>query len=139
MVRARSHLTVNTQTDRAHCHPWGLSGGLEATGNQVHFRIDGQWKTDQPNAKTLITHLKAGDAFRLRSGGGGGYGDPLERPIEAVLSDVRQGYVSVEAAAKLYAVVIDPATFAVDEAATEGLRRTRRQERGGEPNAAASA
>jgi N-methylhydantoinase B len=139
VVRARSHLTVNTQTDRAHCHPWGLSGGLEATGNQVHFRIDGQWKTDQPNAKTLITHLKAGDAFRLRSGGGGGYGDPLERPIEAVLSDVRQGYVSVEAAAKLYAVVIDPATFAVDEAATVGLRRTRRQERGGEANAAASA
>ncbi|MFZ0836792.1 MAG: hydantoinase B/oxoprolinase family protein [Xanthobacteraceae bacterium] len=139
VVRARSHLTVNTQTDRAHCHPWGLSGGLEATGNQVHFRVDGQWKTDQPNAKTLITHLKAGDAFRLRSGGGGGYGDPLERPIEAVLSDVRQGYVSVEAAAKLYAVVIDPATFAVDEAATEGLRRTRRQERGGEANAAASA
>jgi N-methylhydantoinase B len=128
VVRARSHLTVNTQTDRAHCHPWGLSGGLEATGNQVHFRVDGQWKTDQPNAKTLITHLKAGDAFRLRSGGGGGYGDPLERPIEAVQSDVRQGYVSVEAAAKLYAVVIDPKTFAVDRAATESLRSTRRRE-----------
>ncbi|MBV8512783.1 MAG: hydantoinase B/oxoprolinase family protein [Xanthobacteraceae bacterium] len=139
VVRARSHLTVNTQTDRAHCHPWGLEGGLEATGNQVHFRVDGQWKTDQPNAKTLITHLKAGDAFRLRSGGGGGYGDPLERPIEAVQSDVRQGYVSVEAAAKLYAVVIDPETFAVDRAATETLRSTRRRERGGEPSAAASA
>jgi N-methylhydantoinase B len=139
VVRARSHLTVNTQTDRAHCHPWGLSGGLQATGNQVHFRVDGQWKTDQPNAKTLITHLKPGDAFRLRSGGGGGYGDPLERPVEAVQSDVRQGYVSVEAAAKLYAVVIDPKTFAVDRAATESLRSLRRHERGGEPSAAASA
>ena len=139
VVRARSHLTVNTQTDRAHCHPWGLSGGFEATGNQVHFRVDGQWKTDQPNAKTLITHLKPGDAFRLRSGGGGGYGDPLARPIEAVQSDVRQGYVSVEAAAKLYAVVIDPATFAVDRAATETLRSMRRRERAGEASAAASA
>ena len=139
VVRARSHLTVNTQTDRAHCHPWGLSGGLEATGNQVHFRIDGQWKTDQPNAKTLITHLKAGDAFRLRSGGGGGYGDPLERPIEAVQSDVRQGYVSVEAAAKLYAVVIDPATFAVDRGRNRGLTQDAPAERGGEANAAASA
>ena len=139
VVRARSHLTVNTQTDRAHCHPWGLSGGLEATGNQVHFRVDGQWKTDQPNAKTLITHLKPGDAFRLRSGGGGGYGDPLERPIEAVQSDVRQGYVSVEAAAKQYGVVIDPATFAVDRAATETLRSIRRRERDGEASAAASA
>jgi N-methylhydantoinase B len=139
VVRARSHLTVNTQTDRAHCHPWGLSGGLEATGNQVHFRVDGQWKTDQPNAKTLITHLKPGDAFRLRSGGGGGYGDPLERPIEAVQSDVRQGYVSVEAAAKQYGVVIDPATFAVDRAATETLRSIRRRERAGDASAAASA
>ncbi len=139
VVRARSHLTVNTQTDRAHCHPWGLAGGLEATGNQVHFRVDGQWKTDQPNAKTLITHLKPGDAFRLRSGGGGGYGDPLERPIEAVQSDVRQGYVSVEAAAKVYAVVIDPTTFIVDRAATEALRGARRRERVGDTSAAASA
>ena len=106
----------------------GLGGGLEATGNRVHFRIDGQWKTDQPNAKTLITHLKPGDALRLRSGGGGGYGDPLERAIDKVASDVRQGYVSVEAAAKLYAVIIDPQTFTVDMAATERLRRARREE-----------
>ena len=95
----------------------------------MHFRIDGQWKTDQPNAKTLITHLKPGDALRLRSGGGGGYGDPLERAIETVVADVRQGYVSVEAAAKLYAVIIDPQTLAADAAATERLRRARRAER----------
>jgi len=121
-------MKVNTQTDRAHCHPWGLGGGLDATGNQVHFRIDGQWKTDQPNAKTLITHLKPGDAIRLRSGGGGGFGDPLARAIATVISDVRQGYVSVEAAAKLYAVIIDPQTLAVDAAATERLRRARREQ-----------
>jgi len=42
---------------------------------------------------------------------------------------VRQGYVSVEAAAKLYAVIIDPQTLAVDAAATERLRRARRAER----------
>jgi N-methylhydantoinase B len=130
VIRARSHLTVNTQTDRAHCRPWGLGGGLDATGNQVHFRLGGQWKTDQPNAKTLITHLKPGEAFRLRSGGGGGYGDPLDRAIEAVANDVRQGYVSVEAAAKFYAVIIDPETFIVDMAATERLRRARRNEQG---------
>src|SRR5262245_60581044 len=128
VVRARSHLTVNTQTDRAHCHPWGLDGGLEATGNQVHFRIDGQWKTDQPNAKSLITHLKPGDAFRLRSGGGGGYGDPLERAADAVANDVRQGYVSIEAAAKLYGVIVNTETFELDVAATERLRRARRSE-----------
>ena len=36
--------------------------------------------------------------------------------------DVRNGFVSVEAAAADYGVVVDPSTFAVDEEATEGLR-----------------
>ena len=58
----------------------------------------------------------------MRSGGGGGYGSPLERPIETVRNDVRQGYVSVEAARELYGVVIDPETFEVDQAATARLR-----------------
>jgi N-methylhydantoinase B len=35
---------------------------------------------------------------------------------------VKQGYVSIEAAAEFYGVVIDPETFAVDQAATERLR-----------------
>jgi N-methylhydantoinase B len=35
---------------------------------------------------------------------------------------VRQGYVSVKAAAEKYGVVIDPETFAIDQAATEKLR-----------------
>ncbi|HEY4773434.1 MAG TPA: hydantoinase B/oxoprolinase family protein [Xanthobacteraceae bacterium] len=126
VVRARSNLTVNTQTDRAHCRPWGLAGGLDGTGNRVHVRTDGNWKTDQPNAKLLVTHLKTGDAFRLRSGGGGGYGSPLDRPPRTVAADVRQGYVSVEAAARHYGVVVDPVTFALDEAASERLRASMR-------------
>jgi N-methylhydantoinase B len=72
VVRARSNLVVNTQTDRAHCKPWGLDGGLEATGNQIQLRANGVWKTDQPNAKLLVTQLKPGDAYRLRSGRGSG-------------------------------------------------------------------
>jgi N-methylhydantoinase B len=122
VVRARSHVTVNTQIDRAHCRPWGLDGAGDGKGNAVALRIDGAWKTDFPNAKVLVAQVKAGDAFRLRSGGGGGYGSPLARPIEDVRNDVRQGYVSVEDAAALYGVVIDPATFAVDEEATARLR-----------------
>src|SRR5262249_3219665 len=117
-----SAMTLNTQIDRAHCRPWGLEGGLEGTGNEVSLRRAGVWKTDFPNAKVLVSGLEAGDAFRLRSGGGGGYGSPLTRPIDAVVDDVRQGYVSVKAAATLYGVVLDPETFEVDQAATERLR-----------------
>ena len=122
VVRARSHVTVNTQIDRAHCRPWGLAEGGDGKGNSVALRIDGAWKTDFPNAKVLVAQVKAGDAFRLRSGGGGGYGSPLTRPVEDVRNDVRQGYVSVEEAATLYGVIVDPVTFVVDEEATARRR-----------------
>jgi N-methylhydantoinase B len=125
VVRARTAITLNTQIERAHCRPWGLQGGLAGTGNEVALRLNGAWKTDFPNAKVLVAALKAGDAFRIRSGGGGGYGSPLERPAELVLEDVRQGYVSIAAAAEHYGVVIDPQTLAIDRAATEKLRAAR--------------
>ena len=38
VVRARSHVTVNTQIDRAHCRPWGLDGGGDGNGNAVALR-----------------------------------------------------------------------------------------------------
>jgi N-methylhydantoinase B len=122
VVRARTAVTLNTQTERAHCRPWGLGGGRDGRGNEVALRLGGQWKTDFPNAKVLVAQIKPGDAFRLRSGGGGGYGDPLERPIADVHEDVRQGYVSVHEAAEFYGVVIDADTGEVNEAATALLR-----------------
>jgi N-methylhydantoinase B len=125
VVRARIPMTMNTQVERAHCRPWGLDGGLEGTGNQVALRHGGEWKTDFPNAKVLVAALKTDDAFLIRGGGGGGYGDPLERAIEEVEDDVRQGYVSIKAAAELYGVVVDPDTLVVDRAATEQLRAKR--------------
>jgi N-methylhydantoinase B len=125
VVRARIPMTMNTQVERAHCRPWGLDGGLEGTGNQVALRQSGQWKTDFPNAKVLVAALKADDAFLIRGGGGGGYGNPLERSEQEVAEDVRQGYLSVKAAAELYGVVVDPETLAVDRAATERLRAAR--------------
>jgi N-methylhydantoinase B len=124
IVRARTKMTLNTQIDRAHCRPWGLEGGGDGAGNEVSLRLGDQWKTDFPNAKVLVADLEPGDAFRLRSGGGGGYGSPLERPVDLVANDVKQGYVSVEAAAELYGVVVDPVSFAIDLHATERLRVT---------------
>jgi N-methylhydantoinase B len=125
VVRARTDMTFNTQVERAHCKPWGLYGGLDANANAVALRVGGKWKTDFPNAKVLLAALRPDDAFLLRSGGGGGYGDPLERPVDEVHDDVRQGYVSVKAAAELYGVVVDAQTMAVDQAATERLRGER--------------
>jgi N-methylhydantoinase B len=43
----------------------------------------------------------------MLSGGGGGFGNPLNRDVQKVAHDVREGYVSHEAAEKLYGVVLD--------------------------------
>ena len=122
VVRALTDVTLNASIDRAHCLPWGLMGGLEGTGNQVLLRRNGEWDKERVNAKVLTAPLKPGDAYALRSGGGGGFGSPLERVPEQVAGDVRQGYVSLGAARDYYGVVLDPATIAVDTEATAAER-----------------
>ena len=122
IVQALTYLTLNASIDRAHCLPWGLEGGLEGSGNQVLLRRGGEWDKDRVNAKVLTAQLKRGDAYALRSGGGGGFGSPLERDLGALAHDVRCGYVSKSAAEKDYGAVLDPETLAVDAKATEAER-----------------
>jgi N-methylhydantoinase B len=68
--------------------------------------------------------LGPGDVLRIQQSGAGGYGDPRERPVEEVLRDVRDGYVSPAAAHQLYHVVVRRAghTWVVDETETDRLR-----------------
>jgi N-methylhydantoinase B len=120
-VQARADLMLNAQVERMHCKPWGLNGGMEAAGNAVVLRANGEWKEDYPNAKLLTARIKKGDAFAVRSGGGGGFGDPHLRPADIVADDVRQGYVSVESAERDYGVICDAAGN-LDTAATEKAR-----------------
>jgi N-methylhydantoinase B len=65
--------------------------------------------------------LNEGDRVVLRSAGGGGYGDPLERQAERVAEDVGLGYVSARAAERLYGVVLT-ADGGVDSEATAQRR-----------------
>ena len=120
-VQARADFMLNAQVERMHCKPWGLNGGREAMGNSVVLRAGGQWKEDYPNAKLLTARINAGDAFAVRSGGGGGCGDPKRRPAEIVADDVRQGYVSVDSAKSDYGVVCD-VKGNLDKVATKKLR-----------------
>jgi N-methylhydantoinase B len=126
IVQARTNIILNTQIDRVHCKPWGLAGGDDATGNSVALRLEGEWKEDFPNAKVLTAQIKEGEAFRLRSGGGGGFGPAIERPAEQVARDVKQGYVSVSKAEQAYGVIINPETYELNVAATEKRRNKMR-------------
>ena len=71
--------------------------------------------------------IKPGDRITNMNPGGGGYGGPMERAVEKVLSDVKNGLVSVKGAQEDYGVIItNPATLDVDMTATEALRAKRR-------------
>ena len=73
-------------------------------------------------------HFNEGDMFIHSTGGGGGYGDVLERAPAAVLEDLESGLITAAVVEKVYRVAIDGETGLVDAAATERLRaRTRAQ------------
>jgi N-methylhydantoinase B len=65
--------------------------------------------------------FEAGEVVSNRSGGGGGYGNPHDRPPEKVREDVLDGYVSRAAAREEYGVVVTEAGE-IDRDATEALR-----------------
>ena len=110
------------RSERHYTSPWGLFGGRAAPRWQTSVQRQGGDVEQVPSKARLL--LSAGDVLRVLTGGGGGYGDPFERPSEAVLSDVLDGKVSRQAARESYGVVIDAET--IDEAQTRRLRSARR-------------
>jgi N-methylhydantoinase B len=82
---------------------WGLEGGSPGKKNALvlHPGTDREERTG-----TMRGEFEPGDVVSNRSGGGGGYGDPMERDPEAVHRDVVRGYVSRESARNDYGVEI---------------------------------
>jgi N-methylhydantoinase B len=76
--------------------------------------------------------LKGEDALYVRWDGGGGFGDPLERPAAEVRADVDAGVTSPAFAREVYGVVLDAETGGIDEAATGERRAELRRQRAGE-------
>lgn len=120
-VRMLTPASFNTRIERTKCAPWGLHGGKDARPNRVYVRRADGTIEQPPNGKIDLMQLAPGDTYVLESGGGGGFGDPLDRPVDAVERDVRLGYVSREAAQRDYGVVLD-AALNVDPEATARLR-----------------
>ena len=109
--------------------PQGVLGGLPTKpGLQKKILADG---SEEIYATDAYCYLAPGDRLHAIDNGGGGYGDPLTREPERVLSDVQEHYVSRGQAEAVYGVVItgSPARddLAVDQAATERLRQSRRE------------
>jgi len=93
----------------------GLFGGK--TGTKAQFLVNGK-----PGNSYGLTQMKPGDMVTIDAPGGGGYGNPLERDIDMVVNDVKQGYVSLKSAKKDYGVVIDQKTYKINEKETKKIR-----------------
>ncbi len=106
--------------ERTKMPAWGVLGGKEALGpSTIIYNEQGI----PVSKKTKLNNYPIGKGWvvDIMSGGGGGYGEPFERDIEAVEWDVQAGYVSPEHAKSAYGVVIG-ATGKADRAATAALR-----------------
>jgi N-methylhydantoinase B len=117
-----AQLTV--RADRRDHPPYGLDGALPGGPSMNTLWRNGD-ETLLPTMPMEALQLKQGDVFAHIAAGGGGFGAALERPAGQVLEDVRDGKVSVAAAAELYGVVIAADGLTLDADATAALRDSR--------------
>jgi N-methylhydantoinase B len=112
---------------RNQCPPWGLWGGepgeygmyLVREPGEREFRVAGGAHHAVPLRTEVI----------VRTGGGGGWGDPLARDPMAVRADVQEEFISAQSARERYGVVLAD-DLTVDHAATETARNAIRSARG---------
>lgn len=106
----------------------GLCGAPDGAPNSVTLVPTPAQRQEIQEAGYRV-EMPPGGRIEFRRGGGGGWGDPLTRPPEEVLQDVRNGYVSISGARGDYGVLIDDASLAIDlpgtlrERAGHGNRR----------------
>ena len=112
-------VTFTVLADRDKAGPWGLFGG--EPGRQAYYIHDHDGEMEILSSKTTID-VQPGEMIRYETCGGGGHGPPWQRDPKKILSDVRQGKVSLERARTAYGVAIDPEHLAVDQDATATLR-----------------
>jgi N-methylhydantoinase B len=118
--------------DRSRLACWGVRGGR--AGRPFEVVIDPGGPDERVvDALADAEPVRAGEVIRIRTTGGGGWGDPLDRPDDEVARDVRWGKVSLQGARDDYGVVVggpreDPV---VDQAASGQLRASLRAARAG--------
>jgi N-methylhydantoinase B len=121
--------------DRSLLACWGVAGGR--AGRPFQVVIDPGGPAERVvDALADAEPVRAGEVIRIRTTGGGGWGDPLDRPYAEVLRDLAWGKVSLAGARDDYGVVVTgpPDDPRVDQAASDALRAGRRAARtGGEP------
>jgi len=97
-VRAPTPLRLSLLSDRRDHPALGVRGGAPGAGALIEF---GDGTRPHPKSRTVIA---PGARLRMIYAGGGGYGDPKTRDRAAVEADLRDGYISADAARNDYGV-----------------------------------
>jgi N-methylhydantoinase B len=121
--------------DRSILSCWGVKGGKAGKPFQVTIDPGGPNEREVEGLEDAAP-VKAGEIIRVRTTGGGGWGDPFDRPTAEVARDVLWGKVSQAGARDDYGVILAGQAgghggdaVRVDVAATLELRATKRAER----------
>lgn len=80
--------------ERARAAPKGIAGGHEGALNRFTYFTLGAWRTPPMGSKMLGIQLTKGDKVRLETPGGGGYGAPENRDLQARLHDKQSDYIN---------------------------------------------
>jgi N-methylhydantoinase B len=113
--------------DRELYPPPGVLGGGHGAAHGLLLN-EGQADSGNLTLKAVGHVLHAGDRVTILAGGGGGYGDPLERDPALVVDDVAKGLETPAHALAAYGVVVSQ-DGTVDEVATGEERARRRSAR----------
>ena len=103
ILGAYTRLTVSIATAS------GSIRGACSAARKRPVRPTPSWSTDGTRRdlpSKVTTFLAQGDHLRTVTPGGGGWGDPLERPADLVAADVREGLITAGRAAAVYGVVL---------------------------------
>lgn len=125
-VRVNRFLTdtiASCEGDRCFDPPRGVHGGADGLPGAITL-VEADGTVSPLPSKFSGLRIVAGQAIQFEGPMGGGFGDPFERDPEAVLRDVRDGYLARDRAAD-YGVVLTPEDDAVDETQTAELRAPR--------------
>ena len=98
--RTLADMSIVAIMERTKVPSWGQQGGLSGKANYCYVEYpDG---VREEIGKVTMKPIPAGSLICIECGGGGGYGDPQDRSVEAVLDDLSNGYITEEHAREYY-------------------------------------
>ena len=111
---------------------WGIEGGM--AGETARVILNPGTNHEEELTSVLENHrFVRDDVICIVTAGGGGWGDPLERPAEEVARDTERKLISQDRAREHFGVVLDLESLLVNQPETETLRRVLGSQRGTPP------